>query len=197
MGIDNSFNNPKLLQEQTLKRESEAATPSAEKKGKDSVECRTAQEMIKSNAHPDALILELLKINNSAFDVAEQPDLTTAREKYHSLEDIITASHGNNLVGYVWFDVLGDKADIHELVIRKDVQGRGIGALLMDKMIDELKKRGVKIAELVSTTASDHTHPSKPFYDKYFVRRKEKTGLSWTQDGPDRKRFVLRLDSES
>ena len=161
------------------------------------IDIKIASELIKSDEKSrDELILELANVDYSAFNLPNKPNLKSAREKYNNLDNTIIAIIEGKIEGYVWYDIIHDKADIHELVTSANAQRRGIGTSLMDELIEILKRQGVKIAELVSTTEQDDEHPSKPFYDKYFLRRKGRTGLQWKQDGPSDKRFTLDLESE-
>lgn len=71
------------------------------------------------------------------------------------------------VVGYVQADIRGDKSVLEDIAVAEAFQGKGIGKLLLNKELEALRRKGVKIvlAEVHYKCAS-----AIPFYYRYNFR---------------------------
>lgn len=68
-----------------------------------------------------------------------------------NIQSIFVASEGEEVLGVACLAILGqDLAEIRSLAVSEKAQGRGIGKMLVEKIIEETRKIG--IAKLISLT---------------------------------------------
>jgi N-acetylglutamate synthase-like GNAT family acetyltransferase len=71
------------------------------------------------------------------------------------LGDFIVAKASGELVGVVGLEVLGDVALLRSLAVRKPHRRGGLGQALCLRILAHAKRRGVKVAYLLTVTAAD------------------------------------------
>lgn len=120
------------------------------------------------------------KMRRSDLDIVSELALLAnphaTKEKYckHILDELrenpdlsFVAVEDGRVVGYVQADIRNDEAVLEDIAVAKEYQGKGIGKRLLDKELEALKRKGVKIvlAEVHYKCAS-----AIPFYYKYDFR---------------------------
>jgi len=72
-----------------------------------------------------------------------------------------------------WLGLYEDVGEIHEIVVRDEYKGKGIGKKLMEKAEEYLKSKGHRIIEL---WVGEENHLAKKFYEKLGYKAKDKFG---------------------
>jgi amino-acid N-acetyltransferase len=72
-----------------------------------------------------------------------------------SLTDFVVAAAGDSLVGAVGLEVYGAAALLRSAVVADQARGRGVGAALLDRLLEHARARGVRQVYLLTTTAED------------------------------------------
>lgn len=104
----------------------------------------------------------LMEIENSSFS------LPWSRQSYEDLWPvhgiaIWMARVGHELAGYMLLQTVGEEMELHTFAVRPDLRRRQIGRRLLDFMIEEAQKAGVKRIFLqVRPTNS----PARALYEK-------------------------------
>jgi len=136
-------------------------------------------------------------------DLAEVSELTllanphAVKDEYKRyLEDLLknqpdlsfVAVVGNRVVGYVQAEVRGAMAVIQDIAVNKEFQGRGVGEKLMEKELQVLKGKNVKLvfAEVHYKCAS-----AIPFYYKFGFRI---AGFQQDYFGAGHDAIILKLE---
>ena len=72
-----------------------------------------------------------------------------------SLTDFVVAAADDGLVGAVGLEVYGPAALLRSAVVADRARGRGLGAALVDRLLEHARARGVRQVYLLTTTAED------------------------------------------
>lgn len=72
-----------------------------------------------------------------------------------SLADFVVAAADDGLVGAVGLEVYGPAALLRSAVVADRARGRGLGAALVDRLLEHARARGVRQVYLLTTTAED------------------------------------------
>jgi amino-acid N-acetyltransferase len=73
-----------------------------------------------------------------------------------SMEDFIIARAAGRVVGCIGLERYGAQGLLRSAAVRKDLQGRGIGRALTDRLFELASSRGVETLYLLTTTADDY-----------------------------------------
>ncbi|MGZ4611359.1 MAG: ribosomal protein S18-alanine N-acetyltransferase [Actinomycetes bacterium] len=82
-----------------------------------------------------------------AIEVALFPDPWTVGTFWSELAGVpdtrhyVVAESGGHLVGYAGLFAVGHQADVQTLAVARDHQGRGLGAVLLQVLLDEADRR--------------------------------------------------------
>lgn len=72
------------------------------------------------------------------------------------LENFILAHKNGELIGVIGLEIYQTKALLRSLSVKKDFRNFGVGKLLVDKITEFAKSRGVKQVFLLTTTAEEY-----------------------------------------
>ncbi|MBX3638521.1 MAG: GNAT family N-acetyltransferase [Rubrivivax sp.] len=81
-------------------------------------------------------------------------DLPTAGAREH-LETFLLAVAGGEVVGCAGAEVHGDIALLRSVAVAPGLQGQGIGHALVQRLLQEAQRRGIRRVALLTTTAAD------------------------------------------
>ena len=76
---------------------------------------------------------------------------------------LVKEDEDGRLSGYIGVSVVAGEASVGNLVVRADQRGKGLGTLLVEMLIDELKSRG---AEEIFLEVEDTNEPARSVYGK-------------------------------
>lgn len=84
----------------------------------------------------------LMEIENISFGAP------WSRESYEELSqlesvEIWTAKRGEELVGYMLFQHVGEEMELHTIAVKPGLRRQGLGRILMEHMIAEARRAGV------------------------------------------------------
>lgn len=91
-----------------------------------------------------------------------------------------------DVVGYAGLFVTGPDADVQTIAVRADLQGRGLGRLLLDELVAEARRRGATRLMLEVRAENDR---ALRLYEAYGF---ERLGLRPAYYGPGRDGVVMR-----
>lgn len=74
------------------------------------------------------------------------------------------AVEDDEILGYAGLAVAGDEAWVNNIAVRAASQRRGIGAVLMEELLDEAARRGCR--QIALEVATDN-HAAQAMYDRY------------------------------
>jgi len=86
------------------------------------------------------------------LDLLRDSDLPTAGVE-QALEHFIVAHRGERLVGVVGFEPYGRHALLRSAAVRSSEQGSGVGRALVEQLLAEAERNGVRELYLLTTTA--------------------------------------------
>lgn len=98
---------------------------------------------------------EWLKLNAEAFashpeqgQITNQDLLDRIAEPWFDSNDFLLMFEGNRLIAFNWLKIDGDAGEIYAIGVDPALQGRGVGARLMQAGVERLSDRGIRYAEL-------------------------------------------------
>ncbi|MEO1202288.1 MAG: GNAT family N-acetyltransferase [Pseudomonadota bacterium] len=103
-----------------------------------------------------------------------------------SIDDYRVCEEGERVVGA--FGLAATSASVSELnwiLIDPETQGRGIGARMLERAIEECLRSGAATLRIAAS------HKSAPFFERFGARAVRTTEHGW---GPDMHRVDMRLD---
>lgn len=101
------------------------------------------------SARPADLPEALALISRSQLPAAGVPE---------AFSQFFVARHGDKLVGVAGLEVYGASALLRSVAVDDEWRGTGVGRLLIDKALEEVKGRGIEDVFLLTTTA-EHYFP--------------------------------------
>jgi ribosomal protein S18 acetylase RimI-like enzyme len=124
--------------------------------------------LIKKIENEDALSIEVILRKIEEFN---ERDISTCLYVFEGIKkgeyEGFSAYVENKLIGFIFFSKNSLGKDVYELlwiVVDPDYQRFGVGSLLMEKFLEEMKKRG---ARLIILHTSEHYLKAKKLYEKY------------------------------
>jgi ribosomal protein S18 acetylase RimI-like enzyme len=124
--------------------------------------------LIKKIENEDASSIEVILRKIEEFN---ERDISTCLYVFEGIKkgeyEGFSAYVENKLIGFIFFSKNSLGKDVYELlwiVVDPDYQRFGIGSLLMEKFLEEMKKRG---ARLIILHTSEHYLKAKKLYEKY------------------------------
>ena len=89
-------------------------------------------------------LVEVCKIDNSLFDLDKYSIQTFKDAIENDTQKLTVASADNNVVGYILFSYIMDEAELLKIGVTTQYQRLGVGKLLHDSMLQNLKEQSVK-----------------------------------------------------
>jgi len=71
-------------------------------------------------------------------------------------ESFLVAREQERLVGCIGLEIYGDVGLLRSLVVRPDTRGGGLGKLLVERLLETARARGVSAMYLLTTTADEY-----------------------------------------
>ena len=117
---------------------------------------------------------QVLKIDNSLFELDKYSIQTFKDAIENDTQKLIVASADNNVVGYILFSYIMDEAELLKIGVTTQYQRLGVGKLLHDSMLQNLKEQSVKniFLEVRIDNNSAIKFYEKNGYEKVTIREK-------------------------
>ena len=120
-------------------------------------------------------------------DIVERPELKVYTEDFGSREgdNCLVAEYEEKIIGAVWTRIMDDYGHVDDetpsfaISVYKEYRGKGIGTLLMKKMLELLKAKGYKKVSLAVQKAN------------YAVRMYEKLGFKAVRENSEE--YIMEL----
>ncbi len=88
------------------------------------------------------------------LELLEEADLPVAG--VDRAESFLVAREQERLVGCIGLEIYGDVGLLRSLVVRPDTRGGGLGKLLVERLLETARVRGVSVLYLLTTTADEY-----------------------------------------
>ena len=88
------------------------------------------------------------------LELLEEADLPVAGVDH--AESFLVAREQDRLVGCIGLEMYGEAGLLRSLVVRPDTRGRGLGKLLVERLLETARARGVSVLYLLTTTADEY-----------------------------------------
>ena len=124
-------------------------------------------------------LVEVCKIDNSLFDLDKYSIQTFKDAIENDTQKLTVASADNNVVGYILFSYIMDEAELLKIGVTTQYQRLGVGKLLHDSMLQNLKEQSVKniFLEVRIDNNSAIKFYEKNGYEKVTIREKYYQGI--------------------
>lgn len=99
---------------------------------------------------------EISKLETECFDYNVYPINEIKNIIRTPRYTILKASADKQCVGYIIYSVVVDECDLDKIAVKNECRHKGIGKLLMDEMLRDLIKRGVKKVYLEVDAENKH-----------------------------------------
>jgi ribosomal protein S18 acetylase RimI-like enzyme len=126
-----------------------------------------AHPFVIHNAYLESLA-EMITIDHAAFTPAWQMSRDEMRHAQRQSGSCTIALHNNRPIGYQITTRHQNTAHLARLAVLPEYQGRGVGRVLLDNMIQGMNKRGVRA---ITVNTQEHNHSSQHLYTLYGFRR--------------------------
>ncbi len=107
----------------------------------------------------------------------------------------ISAYSDNDIVGFINYKIHSlNLAEILWMAVSPNIQSKGIGSILMDKFLKQIKDKKIKVIELATIASTDNFElykGTRHFYEKYGFKEIK---IDKDYYGPGEDRGIMRLE---
>lgn len=132
---------------------------------------------------------EISKLETECFDYNVYP-IDEIKNMIHAPRyTILKAIVGGQCVGYIIYSVVMDECDLDKIAVKNECRRKGIGKLLMDEMLRDLRNHGVKKVYLEVDAENEQ---AIRLYEKLNFKKIDKRA-NYYSNGHDAIVYVLNL----
>lgn len=131
-------------------------------------------------------IKQMAEIEKECFELDAWSFLTLKNELYDENKHYLIAEYNNLVIGYGGYAQILDEAHIMNIAVRSQFRNKGIGSIILDKIISDAKKRGIgalTLEVMESNNAAIRLYEKKGFeclgIRKNYYRNKHNALIYW------------------